>query len=381
MHYSNLEGRMPTPRLTKVSTMNASSIRIMIALFALMLFTNACIPPAETTLEPVPTITPTSETISSSDWITVYFTDPDGPTARNYRGGPDDALAAAIDEARFSVDAAIYHLNLWSMRDALIAAHQRGVTVRVVTESDNMDEAEIQELIEAGIPVVSDRREGLMHNKFVVIDSHEIWTGSMNFTVNGAYKNDNNLINLRSSRLAENYLAEFEEMFEDDFFGDYIIDNTPHPSMEIQGIRVDTYFSPDDGTADEIIDLIQQAQESVYFMAFSFTSDPIAGALIEKADQGVTISGIFEESQSHSNRGGEYENLREAGLDVRLDGNPKNMHHKVIIIDEQIVITGSYNFSRSAEERNDENTLIIYSAEVAELFLIEFDRILEKAIP
>ena len=58
--------------------------------------------------------------------------------------------------------------------------------------------------------------------------------------------------------------------------------------------------------------------------------------------------------------------LREAGLDVRLDGNPANMHHKVFIIDGHIVITGSYNFSRSAEERNDENTLIIHDPAIAQ---------------
>jgi len=310
--------------------------------------------------------------------LTVYFSDPDSPTAGSYRGGPDENLAAAIDEARSSVDAAIYHLNLWSIRNALIAAHERGVTVRVVTESDNLDEDEIQDLINVGIPVVSDRRESLMHNKFVIIDSHEIWTGSMNFTVNGAYKNDNNLIQIRSSRLAENYIEEFEEMFADDFFGDYIVDNTPHYSLTIQGTRVDTYFSPDDSTATEIINLIRGADESIYFSAFSFTSDPIAEALIQKSELGITVTGIFEESQYHSNRGGEYDNLLEAGLDVRLDGNPRNMHHKFFIIDEEIVITGSYNFSRSAEERNDENTLIIYNAEVAKLFLTEFNRILEK---
>jgi len=200
----------------------------------------------------------------------------------------------------------------------------------------------------------------------------------MNFTVNGAYKNDNNLLQIRSSRLAENYITEFEEMFVDDFFGDYIVDNTPHFSMTIQGTRVDTYFSPDDSTATEIIDLIRNAEESIHFLAFSFTSDPIAAALIDQAEQGISVSGIFEESQYHSNRGGEYDNLKNAGLDVHLDGNSRNMHHKLFIIDEEIVITGSYNFSRSAEERNDENTLIIHNAEVAAQYLGEFQRVFSK---
>jgi len=349
-----------------------------LALLPLILFTAGCVPPPPTTLDPLPTITPVSETTTPTDWVTVYFTDPDSPTAGSYRGGPDDALAAAIDEARFSVDAAIYHLNLWGIRDALIAAHQRGVTVRVAAESDNLDEMEIQDLIESGIPVISDRRESLMHNKFVVIDEHEVWTGSMNFTINGAYKNDNNLLKIRSSRLAENYIAEFEEMFTDDFFGDYIVDNTPHPSLDIEGSRVATYFSPDDGTAAEIIDIIRSAEESIYFLAFSFTSDDIAAALIEKAEQGITVSGVFEEGQYHSNRGTEFDNLQGAGLDVKLDGNSRNMHHKLFIIDDEIVITGSYNFSRSAEERNDENTLIIYNAEVAAQYLQEYQRVFEK---
>ena len=360
------------------TSLNSKRSQTVILVFTLLLI-SACISATPTTLPPVPTSTARSE-VSTSDWIQVYFSDPDSPSAGSYRGGLDAALAAAIDEARFSVDASIYHLDLWSLRDALIAAHQRGVTVRITTESDNLDEAEMQELIDVGIPIVSDRRESLMHNKFVIIDGHEVWTGSMNFTVNGAYKNDNNLVQIRSSRLAENFISEFNEMFNDDFFGDYVVKHTPHTSLTIEGSTVETYFSPDDGTATEIINLIRGAEQSIYFLAFSFTSDDIAAALINKANQGVSVSGVFEESQYHSNTGTEFDNLLEAGLDVHLDGNNRNMHHKVFIIDEQIVITGSYNFSRSAEERNDENTLMIYNADVAQLFLQEFERIFDKAI-
>ena len=90
----------------------------------------------------------------------------------------------------------------------------------MVVESDNLDEIEIQELEQAGIEVLGDRRESLMHNKFVVIDGLEVWTGSMNFTVNGAYRNDNNLIHIRSTQIGRELHVEFEEMFVDDMFGD-----------------------------------------------------------------------------------------------------------------------------------------------------------------
>ncbi len=118
-----------------------------------------------------------------------------------------------LHSARVSVDIAVLDLNLWSIRDALLEAYDRGVLVRMVVESDYLDTDEVQELKDAGIPVLGDRQEGLMHNKFVIIDRQEVWTGSMNFTISDTYQNNNNLQRIRSSRLAEDYTAEFEEMF------------------------------------------------------------------------------------------------------------------------------------------------------------------------
>ncbi len=351
-----------------------------ILLLALLLATlTACITSGSPTpLLPVPTVTPITDETPAGDWYTIYFTDPDDPNAGSFRGGPDSELANAIREAKLSVDAAIYHLNLWSIRDALIAAHQAGVQVRVVMESDNLDEVEAQELKDAGIEVLGDRRESLMHNKFVVIDGAEVWTGSMNFTINGGYRNDNNLIRLRSTRLAENFTTEFNEMFVRDLFGDRVVENTPHSNLTIDGTQVETIFSPDDGAADRMVALIQNAQESVHFMAFSFTSDDIAAAMIDRHNAGVTVSGVFEEGQYYSNTGTEFDRLVDAGLDVRLDGNDRNMHHKTIIIDEAIVITGSYNFSRSAEIRNDENVVIVHNADFAAEYVREFNRVFGK---
>jgi phosphatidylserine/phosphatidylglycerophosphate/cardiolipin synthase-like enzyme len=332
-----------------------------------------------TTPPSAPPDTATPGETSQSEWYSLYFSDPDSPTAGSFRGGPDDALATAIRKARLSVDAAIYHLNLWSIRDALIAAHDAGVKVRVVLESDNLDEVEVQELEEAGIEVIGDRRESLMHNKFLVIDGSQVWTGSLNFTINGAYYNDNHLICIRSSRLAQNYTREFEEMFVQDFFGDNVLENTLYRSLTIDGSQVETYFSPDDDTAARIVELVRAAEREIHFLAYSFTSDEIAAAMLERAAAGVEVKGVFEEGQYYSNTGTEFDRLFATGLDVRLDGNARNMHHKVILIDEQIVILGSYNFSRNAEEFNDENTLIVHDLGMAARFQTEFERIFAKA--
>lgn len=327
----------------------------------------------------------TTETVSvvesADEWYSVYFTAPGSPEADAYEGGPGNVLADAIQSAKLSVDIAAYKLNLWEIRDALIESHRNGVVVRIVTDSENFDEEEVQELISAGIPVVHDHSDHLMHNKFVVIDRMEVWTGSMNPTLGGVFFDNNNLIRVNSSQLAGNYLVEFEEMFTEKSFSNGSEANTPHPTITINGSKVETLFSPDDGTAHRIIDLIEGADESVYFLAYSFTADDIAQAMIDRAHSDIDVIGVMEEGQYLSNTGTEFDRLIAGGIDVRLDRNPNNMHHKVIIIDETIVITGSYNFSASAENRNDENTLIIHNAAVANEYLSEFWRVYNEARP
>jgi phosphatidylserine/phosphatidylglycerophosphate/cardiolipin synthase-like enzyme len=249
----------------------------------------------------------------------------------------------------------------------------------MVVEGDSLYRPEIQELIAAGIPVVADGPDGLMHNKFLVIDGAEVWTGSMNLTINGAYRHLNNLVRVRSSLLAENFTVEFEEMFLEGFFGQLVLENTPHPDLTIDDLRIETYFSPDDSTAERIIQLILGAEESIDLLYYSFTSDGIADALIYQADMGIPVRGVLDAYQEEAGEGSEYQRLRGAGLDVFLDRHPEKMHHKVFIIDHSIVVTGSYNLTRSAEIQNDENTLVIHDQDIAGLFEGEFEWIFQQA--
>jgi phosphatidylserine/phosphatidylglycerophosphate/cardiolipin synthase-like enzyme len=201
----------------------------------------------------------------------------------------------------------------------------------------------------------------------------------MNLTLNGAYRSDNNLIQIRSAKLAHNYLVEFEEMFLDHQFGSASPANTPHPILNVGGTQLEVFFSPDDGTIERLIELIQDALDEILFMAFSFTDDDLAQAILDHASEGVVVGGVLDKSQALSNTGGEYTHLLENGIDVRLDGNQYGMHHKVIIIDKRIVVTGSYNFSNNARTRNDENTLIIHSPQISTLYRDEFERVWEIA--
>jgi phosphatidylserine/phosphatidylglycerophosphate/cardiolipin synthase-like enzyme len=114
-------------------------------------------------------------------------------------------------------------------------------------------------------------------------------------------------------------------------------------------------------------------------MAFSFTADEIGDAVRARAKEGVTVAGVMETEQVNSNVGTEFDPFQQAGLDVLRDGNEGQMHHKVMIIDENTVIFGSYNFTNSAETKNDENLIVIYNEEIAVQFMAEFERVYSQA--
>jgi len=143
---------------------------------------------------------------------------------------------------------------------------------------------------------------------------------------------------------------------------------------------MEVYFSPDDQAEARIQALIQNAKISINFMAYAFTSNPIGDAILQKAQEGVSVAGVMDGGQVATGQGSEYDPFMQAGLDVRLDGNQAGlMHHKVIIIDQAIVVTGSYNFTASASDTNDENVVIIYNSVIARKYMEEFQRVYAQA--
>jgi phosphatidylserine/phosphatidylglycerophosphate/cardiolipin synthase-like enzyme len=169
-------------------------------------------------------------------------------------------------------------------------------------------------------------------------------------------------------------------MFLEGRFGALSRVDTPYPTVDLEGVSVEIYFSPDDGVLDRILEQMRSAEKSVEILAYALTTDTIGETLLELHRRGITVRGVVERSQEQAS-GSETPHLRQNGLDIRLDGNPENMHHKVIILDEATVVFGSYNFTRSAEEKNDENVLIVHDPALAAQFLIEFERIYESATP
>lgn len=306
----------------------------------------------------------------------VFFTAPTGSRdTATYVGGVDVPLAAAIGRARRTLDIAAFEFNNPVLTRAVLDAHSRGVRVRMVTDNEHGlhdDNSTISQLLAVGIPVVDDNRSGLMHNKFMIIDSTEVWTGSTNFTINDVYRNNNNLIMIRAARMVDSYQSEFNEMFEQKSFG---IRSPRGNSVTFTegGITIETLFAAEDDVIGRVLEHVGAARTSIRFMAFSFTEVSLGRAMVERAANGVNVRGIFERVGSETNFS-EMTRLFCAGLPVRQDGNSFILHHKVIIIDSRIVLTGSFNFSQNAIRSNDENMVIIDDRDLARMYLAEFER-------
>lgn len=292
-------------------------------------------------------------------------------------GGPriGEKLVAHLNAAASSIYCACYELDYMPVAHALITQHRAGLAVGFVSDSDYASRPATQALIDAGIQVVFDERSAFMHNKFCVIDGERVWTGSANFTVNGFHRNNNNAVLIHSTHIAENYLAEFDEMWRRRQFGPGSPANTPYPVIEMNGVRIRTLFAPEDNVEPALAAKVDGARESIDFMLFAFTSLPLAEAMAARIAEGVRVRGLLDRRNAGSRHSrGDF--LAERGADIHLDANPGAMHHKTMVIDTAIVVTGSYNFSRNAHTRNDENVIIIHDAALAERFIAELERLL-----
>jgi phosphatidylserine/phosphatidylglycerophosphate/cardiolipin synthase-like enzyme len=155
--------------------------------------------------------------------------------------------------------------------------------------------------------------------------------------------------------------------------------STATTTVSIPSVR-ETCFSRVERCDVLLISLINRANRSVYVAVYSFTRDSLAAALIYAKERGVEVRVVIERERAYE-QGSEYSRLKSAGVDVRLDENPNLMHHKFMVIDEYIVVTGSYNWSSAAEDRNDENIVVIVDRDVAQRFVQEFERVWQMASP
>jgi len=335
-----------------------------------------------------------TESASSGD-IEVHFNNPVDVTLAtdqeaNYSNeGFPQIIIDLINKAESTLDIAIYNLDDKNeIISAINAAHEKGISIRMIIDS-GVNETRAKS-IKVGdnlkiSPPSQGAEDGIMHNKFIIVDANSddpnkayVLTGSTNWTDNQLNEDPNNIIIVQDQSLAKVYTKEFEEMFIDDLFGSEKTANTP-THLKIGGKTVTVHFSPSDDVENVIKQTIASTDYNLYVALLAFTrfgiSYDIQNLINEKQINAYAIV-----NDTTSSGGFAYSVLNDAAPEEAVLINQQNniFHHKYLIVDpnhpnsDPTVLTGSHNWSTSAQTRNDENILIIHDANIANQYYQEF---------
>lgn len=310
----------------------------------------------------------------------------------------DDTLINYINRAKTSIDFTAYNFNnagISNISDALNAAHNRGVVVRVVYDinQSNFGTDELDPAIgKMASPVSEYPNYGIMHNKFVVFDAlsenHDapvVWTGATNFSAGQINMDPNDVVLIQDKSLAIAYRLEFNEMFGSEGaqpdakisrFGPDKLNDTPHEFI-IGGKRVESYFSPSDNTHTKILETLRTADTDLNVATMLITKSDLAYAIRDAHESGVATQVLVKDEASCTDL--VVSTLKNSLQEkFKVAGEAGIMHHKYAIVDQSdassdpILLVGCHNWSASAQFRNDENTLLIHDQDIANQYYQEF---------
>lgn len=318
-----------------------------------------------------------------------------GPTVL---GAPDDLDAVIRDfiaGAQKQLLIAVQELDSRPIAEAIIAAKQAKRRVQMIIEGDYLVEAPAlvdpwtvggdyednrtihAALLRAGVDVITDLNPAIFHQKFVVRDPGEptaaVLTGSTNFTLTDTGQNPstnmvkrgnnlNHVVVLHGQRAADLYMGEFERL-RSGTFGELHERREPRPSeFRLAHVRVKPVFAPDQGPEMEIMKQMLKAKTSVDFAMYTFAqSSGIDDTMIRLVGSLTRLRGVLDRGQGVQEWAAT-KPLKAAGVEL-FDNRPgtgvRKVHHKLMVIDERLVIAGSFNYTAPATTLNDENIIVL----------------------
>lgn len=313
-------------------------------------------------------------------------------------GGPgaaDDLEAAIVgflDAATTSLDIAVQELESQPIADAVLRAEQRKVRVRLALEADYLTERKPladpwvaggeneanrrihAALLRAKVPITTDLNPEIFHQKFVIRDlgvsgKAAVLTGSTNFTPTDTSVNLNHVLIVKGERIAKTYAAEFEELWTGTFGAVHERHDAPPFESKIGGVRVRVLFAPDHAPEMEMMKQMLKARQGVGFAIFTFTTTSgIDDTMVALQRGAIPVRGILDRGQGNQPWAATRD-LRAGGIDlhiVRAGTGVRKLHHKLMVIDGQVVVAGSFNYTEPANRLNDENLLVIGDLETTD---------------
>lgn len=298
-------------------------------------------------------------------------------------GAPDnleDVIVTFIDGARRRLEIAVQELESEPIARAVIRARKRKLLVRLVIEHDYLrtksartdpwtpggrNEANRQvhnAILRSSIDVKPDYNTNIFHQKFIIRDGTSLLTGSTNFTPTGVHKNLNHVVIIHDAAVAKIYAREFREIRQG-HFGKLNEGHDPAPpDRTVSNVPVRVLFAPDHNPEMEIMKQMLKARSRIDFAIFTFSaSSGIDDTMLRLLDLDMPIRGAFDGKQGAQDWAA-IPKLRAAGAElfaVREGNGVGKLHHKLMVLDGQVVIAGSFNYTGPANRLNDENILIL----------------------
>ena len=271
-------------------------------------------------------------------------------------------LTGFIESAERSISACLTGLASTQTTDALLAAENRGVLVRIILAGETS--APVEQLASAGASIVSPHDAWSLSDNFFIVDDSRVWIGSLLPLDFSAYYDNSEALVIRSSDFARALAAIFEKRY---------VGHDRRRREHAEGISriftlpggdvIELYRIGVDDAASAAIGAVATARESVVLCASGYGDKHLTRALEERARRGVDVSAVIEKS---SHRAGSYcEKLAGLGVVARLDKNPYKLRHNVIVIDERVAVLSSGDFSPDGLREVDGLLLVLHSPSVA----------------
>lgn len=324
---------------------------------------------------------------AGAEAIEIYFT----PGASHTGGSTSTMKTALLDflgSATKTIEIAVYNLQDREVIEKLNTIAAAGaVTVRVIVDDNNypVQTSDGTVSLSSSVSVKKDDLASAeMHHKFIIVDralsTAAVWTGSANFNRPNFTTMNNNALILRSTSAASVFAAEFDKMWDGSYHTAKSVSTAN--SFTVAGVPVVVRMGPQDAPVTAMTSAVQAASSSAFFAVYTFGSSAAANAIInKKATWGSNFYGLFDEDQVRFNFSTQYATFVASGMTIATDPNSSDyLHHKFLVLDATTVFTGSANFTRSADELNDENALQITDAAVAKAYLAELARITGRTI-
>lgn len=314
----------------------------------------------------------------------------------------DDTITAYINRAKYTLDIAVY--NFTSTAGSMVAkiaqaaniANARGVMVRWIYNGSSTNSG--LSLLDPAINTLASPTSasyGIMHNKFMVIDANSVnpddpivMTGSFNFSAQQTTGDYNNIVFIQDKPVALAYYEEFNKMWGGTGASPNLVNSTfgVHKSASAQhvfsvdGKTVEVYFSPADATGSRLKTAISSSDHDLFFGIYTFTDTSMANLVKNKYNNGIAVRGIMDQYSTNytTSLNTPYHILSPIlGNHLVIYSGADLYHNKIMLADALVpasdpqVFTGSFNWSLSAQNSNDENAVVIHDSTIANQYYQE----------